>query len=180
MWRGTLDELAAGRASRSTRTAPARSSSATSWRRRRRIARRTSKRVARVAASARAMRHMSVSRRSEHVRPRAAVVCRARPTSTSSSTTLEQLRARRDHARSVARVPPGARHLRPAAGRRRADAAREDSAGLLTRDQLDALAESASGTRAASATSRRGRTSSSTSSSCTTSSRRCACSPTPG
>ena len=43
--------------------------------------------------------------------------------------TLEQVRARRDHARSVAGLPPGARHLRPAAGRRRADAAGEDPAG---------------------------------------------------
>ena len=39
------------------------------------------------------------------------------------------LRARRADARPVARVPSGARHLRPAPGRRRADAARQDSAG---------------------------------------------------
>ena len=43
--------------------------------------------------------------------------------------TLEQVRARRDHARPMARVPAGSGHVRSAAGRRRADAAGEDSAG---------------------------------------------------
>ena len=70
-------------------------------------------------------------------------------------------------------VPPGARHLRPAPGRR-ADAAREDSAGRAHRRAARRRSRTwPSATRAASATSRRGRTSSSTSSSCTTSSRRC-------
>ena len=93
---------------------------------------------------------------------------------------LEQVRARRDHAGSMARVPPRARHLRPAADRRRADAARQDSAGHPRRATSSRRwPTSPSATRAASATSPRGRTSSSTSSSCTTSSRRCAGSPTP-
>ena len=41
---------------------------------------------------------------------------------------LGKLRARRDHARRLAALPPGARHLRPASGRR-ADAADQDPAG---------------------------------------------------
>jgi hypothetical protein len=44
-------------------------------------------------------------------------------------TTLERA-ARRADAGSVARVPSGPRHLRPAAGGRRADAAREDPQGI--------------------------------------------------
>ena len=74
----------------------------------------------------------------------------------------------------MAGVPPGARHLRPAPGGRCADAARQDSAGRADQPiSSTRWPTSASGTRAASATSRRGRTSSSISSSCTTSSRRC-------
>ena len=88
-------------------------------------------------------------------------------------TTLEQLRARRDDARPVARLPAGARHLRPAPGRGRADAARQDSAGHADQPSSSTRSPtSASATRAASATSRPGRTSSSISSSCTTSSPR--------
>ena len=57
--------------------------------------------------------------------------CRSptRPRSTSSSATLESLRARRAHPRPVARLPPRARHLRPAPGGRRADAAGQDPPG---------------------------------------------------
>ena len=51
------------------------------------------------------------------------------------------VRARRADARSVARVPAGARHLRPAAGGRRADAARQDSAGRADERSARALAD---------------------------------------
>ena len=85
-----------------------------------------------------------------------------------------EVRARRDDARSVARVPAGPRHVRPAPGRRRADAPGEDSAGPADRARSCARwPTSARNTRAGSATSRRGRTSSFISSSCTTSSPRC-------
>ena len=55
-----------------------------------------------------------------------------RPISTSSPTRW-QVRERRDRARPVARVPAGARHVRPAPGGRRPDAAREDPAGRAHR-----------------------------------------------
>ena len=57
---------------------------------------------------------LSFAKRGRHRRVRR----RARP-----------VRARRDRARRMARLPAGARHLRTAADRRRADAAGEDSAG---------------------------------------------------
>ena len=74
--------------------------------------------------------------------PTAAPGCRSptRPTSTSSST-CSRVRARRDQPRPVARVPPAARHLRPAAGRRCADAARQDPAGHPQRRAARALAD---------------------------------------
>ena len=54
---------------------------------------------------------------------------RARPTSTSSSRRSSSYERGEIDAGSVARLPAGARHLRPAPGRGCADAAREDSAG---------------------------------------------------
>ena len=78
--------------------------------------------------------------------------------------TLGEVRERRDRPRPVARLPPGARHLRPAPGGRRPDAARQDPAGhARPAGSSTRSPTSPSSTRAASATSRRGRTSSSTS-----------------
>ena len=71
---------------------------------------------------------MSFTRHDKHARPHAAVVCE-RGRHRRVRRHARALRARRADARSVARVPAGARHLRPAAGRRRADAARQDPAG---------------------------------------------------